>query len=224
MYTHAQSRFLILAVLGALALGGCDIFDDEVAAPPPAEATPEAEAAPKEPAPVGDGKKELAEETKRKEYPLGRRDPFVFTPPAPATADSQEDRELGPLEHFDIAQLRLVAIVTGTAVPKAMFVDSTNFGHVAKEGDRIGRDGARITAIRGNEVEITLSQSPASASDADPDAAPDRTPDETESVPIIIRLSDTELQLDKGSASNETLLEELELDGKTKAGNGSRVQ
>ncbi len=225
MYRKAHSRLLVLVIAATFVVGGCDLFEDDPVAPPPATptATPEDGAAAKGTAPIPAAPASL-EETKRKEYPQGRRDPFVFTPPPPATADSQEDRELGPLEHFKLDALRLVAILTGTSVPKAMFVDSTGFGHVAKEGDRIGTNGGRITAIRGNEVEITVTQAPASASDVEPDQAdPERLPDDTESAPIIIRLSDTELELDNGSASNESLLEDLELDNK-KAGNGSRVQ
>lgn len=222
MYPKTHSTLLALIALVAFATTACGIFDDDPVAPPPAAPAPAAEAPPKKPAPVV-AKKPEVEETKRKEYPQGRRDPFVFSPPPPTTEDAQEDRELGPLEHFEVNQLKLVAIVTGTALPKAMLVDSTGFGHVAKEGDRIGRNGGRITAIRDNEVEITVSPSQASASD-DPDSAEDGNPEETESAPIIIRLSDTELELDKGSASNDALIEDLDLDGNKKAGNGSRVQ
>jgi Tfp pilus assembly protein PilP len=225
VYKKAQTRFLVLVIASTFAVGGCDLFEDDPVAPPPATPTPAPDAAAAKPASPVAAVPTPAVETKRKEYPQGRRDPFVFSPPPPASADTQEDRELGPLEHFKLDTLQLVAIVTGTAVPKAMFIDGTGFGHVAKEGDRIGTDGGRITAIRGNEVEITVTASPASASDADPEqGTPDGLREETESAPIVIRLSDTELQLEKESASNESLLDDLDLDDKKKAGNGARGQ
>ncbi|MEO1272685.1 MAG: hypothetical protein AAFX99_31745, partial [Myxococcota bacterium] len=78
----------------------------------------------------------------------GQRDPFVFEPDQtpPVTI---EERHLP-----DLASMTLVGIVTGTAVPKAMFTDASGYGHIIVEGARVA-DG-RVTDIRDNEVVITL--------------------------------------------------------------------
>ena len=228
---HSRNRYR-LAVVGAvvglaLIVTGCDLFEDAPTTQPaqePAETKTQVQkTAPAKAA--GEGVLEY----KRPEFPQGRRDPFVFEPPPATVADEQEDYRKGPLEHFEVARLKLIAIVTGTAVPKAMFVDDTGFGHLAKEGDRIGRGGGKITAIRDNEVEITINQTQVLSSDEeleDP-VRPER--EESEPVIIIIRLSDSELELgDSSVAEGEEILEELDLDDKKKntkaAPADSRVQ
>jgi Tfp pilus assembly protein PilP len=155
---------------------------------------------------------EDADAYKRPEL-LARRDPFVFEPPVVASEKGDEERVLEPLESYDISQLRLVGLVTNTAVPKAMFKDATSFGHIAKEGDRIGRDGGRITQIRANEVEVTIAKQ--TAAPLEPGVDPPPNQKDSEPVTIIIRLSDTELE-----APEETTEEEQELLQKIKTGGG----
>ncbi|MGM0555109.1 MAG: pilus assembly protein PilP [Myxococcota bacterium] len=101
---------------------------------------------------------ELEEEYERPEYPGNtRRNPFMpnldVMKPQQQVAEG-EVRPLEPLEQYAVSALELVAIISETAVPKAMFVDPEGFGHVVKEGDRVGRNGGQITDIRDNEVEI----------------------------------------------------------------------
>jgi Tfp pilus assembly protein PilP len=101
---------------------------------------------------------EPEKEYERPEYPGNtRRNPFMPDPevmkPKQQVAEG-EVRPLEPLEQYALSALELVAIISETAVPKAMFVDPDGFGHVVKEGDRIGRNGGQITDIRDNEVEI----------------------------------------------------------------------
>lgn len=101
---------------------------------------------------------EPEEEYERPEYPGNtRRNPFMPDPEVmkPKQQVSEgEVRPLEPLEQYALSALELVAIISETAVPKAMFVDPDGFGHVVKEGDRIGRNGGQITDIRDNEVEV----------------------------------------------------------------------
>lgn len=98
-------------------------------------------------------------EYQRPEYPnMSRRNPFqpdidVVTP---ANVQSEgEEEQLGPLQRFALGELELVAIISEVAVPKAMFIDPEGFGHVLKEGDRIGRNAGVLSDIRDNEVEVT---------------------------------------------------------------------
>lgn len=100
---------------------------------------------------------EEAEDYTRPDYPV-RRNPFQ---PNLDILGGQREREeeeqlrpTEPLEEFAISSLSLVTVISETTVPKAMFVDPTGHGHVAKEGDRIGRNNGVIRAIRHNEVEI----------------------------------------------------------------------
>lgn len=101
---------------------------------------------------------EQEEEYERPEYPGNTRrnpflpDPEVMQPKRQVTEGDVRPRE--PLEEYAISALELVAIISETAVPKAMLVDPEGFGHVAKEGDRIGLNGGQITDIRDNEVEV----------------------------------------------------------------------
>jgi hypothetical protein len=210
--------FAVCAVAGMVLVAGCD--DD--APPPPVPGTPKAAPLALKKAPIAKAL-EGTQEFKRRSWGASPRDPFVYTLPRASTADDQEDRERSPLENFTLARLKLVAIITGTAVPKAMFTDDDGFGHIAKEGDRIGTGGGIITAIRLNEVEVTSDQSQVLGSDVDlEEDTPGGLPGAL-AVPVIIRLSDTDIELEKGSASNEALLEELELDRKRKpAGSDSR--
>ncbi|TXD34357.1 pilus assembly protein PilP [Lujinxingia vulgaris] len=97
-----------------------------------------------------------AEEYQRPDYPV-RRNPFQpdldVLQPEPAAVDDSV-RPLEPLEEFPLSSLNLVAVISETAVPRAMFVDPNGLGHFVKEGDRIGRNSGVVRVIRDNEVEI----------------------------------------------------------------------
>jgi len=146
-------KYSLKTVLIALILMGSACEDAVQQAPPPAPP-------PSEPVAVEE-EVSLApqEEYVRPEYPdTARRNPFMPTPdviqPSPTSVDG-EVRALEPLEQFGLGQLRLVAIVSEVAVPTAMFIDPTGFGHFVKRGDRIGRNSGVIADIRENEVEVT---------------------------------------------------------------------
>lgn len=154
------SGVLVCAI--AVSLSGCGLFDEPVSqAPPPTrvkknkknkKAADAAVVQENTLQPLVD-----MEEYQRPEYPGRRRNPFqpdldVFQPVQ--TAVVGEVRPLEPLEEFALSQLSLVALISETSIPMAMFVDSSGLGHVVKEGDRIGRNGGVIASIRDNEVEI----------------------------------------------------------------------
>jgi Tfp pilus assembly protein PilP len=88
-----------------------------------------------------------------------KRNPFAAELDVEKTQQSNEEtseRELAPLEQFAVGSLRLAAIISEVAVPKAMFIDPNGLGHVAKEGDRIGENGGVLKEIRNREVVIEL--------------------------------------------------------------------
>jgi len=96
------------------------------------------------------------------------RDPFrsystVFKANAP---EEMQRRVVMPLT--SIEEMRLIAIVTGMARPKAMLVDPMGVGHVVERGDYVGRPKViqatgsvsmtlnwRVDRIRENEVVLT---------------------------------------------------------------------
>ena len=162
--TKRSTRTLLTAAVlsAAVFATGCELLGldgGETVTPPPEQAqappaTPPA--APPTPTPTPAAE---SEEYERPEYEnMARRNPFQpdleVVQPAnlPAAGD---ERTLEPLERFSIGELELVAIISEVAVPKAMFIDPEGFGHVLKEGDRIGRNSGTISDIRDNEVEVT---------------------------------------------------------------------
>lgn len=101
--------------------------------------------------------KVVKEEYKRPEYPNNtRRNPFQPNPEIilPVNTALTETRPKQPMEQFALSELDLVAIISSVAVPKAMFIDPSGFGHVLKEGERIGRNSGVISDIRDNEVDV----------------------------------------------------------------------
>ncbi len=149
------AALLVVFSLGAAGCGllGLDGSSGQHKGPPPG-AHKQAATPPPAPKP----KATAQEEYERPDYPDNvRRNPFL---PDLDVLQPKHDiakgdvRPLEPLEQYELGQLQLVAIISEVAVPKAMFLDPKGFGHVVKEGDRIGQNGGTITDIRDNEVEV----------------------------------------------------------------------
>jgi Tfp pilus assembly protein PilP len=141
-----------LAMVVALGAAACD--GGKSSSPPPRpKKTAEEGAAPPPVAPLVN----LMEDYQRPDYPVRRRNPFQPDPDVVQPARTEvagEVRPLDPLESFALQQLRLVTVISETAVPLAMFIDPSGLGHFVKEGDRIGRNSGVVASIRDNEVEI----------------------------------------------------------------------
>lgn len=91
------------------------------------------------------------------------RNPFEPKVPTGEQEDDGERERQGPrdpLERYALDQLKLSAIISGIAVPKAMFIAPNKMGHLVQEGDRIGTDGGEIVDIRSNAVELSIPQGP----------------------------------------------------------------
>jgi hypothetical protein len=105
-----------------------------------------------------------------------RRDPFrAYTATFRAKAPEDMQRRV-VMPATSVEEMRLIALVTGTARPKAMLVDSSGVGHVVERGDYLGRPKLiqatgnvsmtinwRVDRIRENEVVLTQ-QDPADPS------------------------------------------------------------
>jgi Tfp pilus assembly protein PilP len=154
---HALKR-AGLAMLVVSTLVGCDEIE-KLPTPPPVEV--KKPALPVTPPPVAEVAPEDVTEYQRPEYPENlRRNPFqpdpdVVTPVGPVIdSDKRDNGAVTAIEAFNLNQLELSAIISSVAIPKAMFIDPSGFGHVVKEGDKIGRNGGVVTDIRDNEVDV----------------------------------------------------------------------
>lgn len=153
---------LVFGVSGCEMLGLSSDAGQQPTTPQPKKKAKKKKAADKKVADAkgGDNKKAKGsdEEYERPEYPENmRRNPFAPDPDVLAPVGVtviEETRKFEPLEKYSISQLELVAIISEVAVPKAMFIDPDGFGHLIKEGDRIGRQGGTVKDIRDNEVDV----------------------------------------------------------------------
>jgi len=83
---------------------------------------------------------------------IGKRDPFR-SPLDDLIIAGQAESQC-PLCKWEIDQLRLVAVVTGTGNPVAMVEDPDGVGHVVRQGTEVGRRNGKVTTIRRDEVVV----------------------------------------------------------------------
>ena len=92
--------------------------------------------------------------------PQGRRDPMEplvkeAPPPAvPKRVEREPDEAREPLERFDLAALRLVAIVRGGFGSKALVKAPDGKGYYVTVGTRMGMHGGRVSEIRDQALVI----------------------------------------------------------------------
>jgi len=147
---------LMMAVIGS----GCDGAPQSIEAPPPPpreNSEPVAE--------LGDLEPPARFELERRTFSDYSRDPFMapvreeYVVGGTSSVPEREcDLELHPLGMTTVNELRLIGLVTGTSMPRAMFLvagrdQRAMFAH---EGDLIGPQcSQQITQIRDNEVIVT---------------------------------------------------------------------
>ncbi len=147
-----------LALLGLLSACGSD-------RPPPRPAAKKAAASKPAAAPTAEetGPEQDKEEKEEKEpefvySPVGKPDPFKSPFKEETVVESSEKGERRPLtklQRWDIEQLKLQAVITGTSDPMAMVVDPEGVGHVVRRGTLIGKNWGKVTAIRRDCIVIT---------------------------------------------------------------------
>jgi type IV pilus assembly protein PilP len=88
--------------------------------------------------------------------PSGRRDPFKTLLPTakPTAAHSEASRSCPPLQDFELASLKLVAIVWGDMGRKAMLKAPNGRGYSVGEEMLIGSNCGRVRRIDGSAVVI----------------------------------------------------------------------
>ncbi|MEW5849625.1 MAG: pilus assembly protein PilP [Myxococcota bacterium] len=136
----------MLAALFTTWLAGCD-SDSTTTAPRPS--------APTVPVATEATRAELTAEPAsptRAYVPVRRapdKDPFRAPELEPPRHEGNSE-----LERYDLDELKLVGIVVGVAVPRAMVEDPHGVGHMVTIGTALGRDGARVSAIRKDEIVV----------------------------------------------------------------------
>ena len=82
------------------------------------------------------------------------RDPFRAYPEAPP--EPPKDTRPRKARRIPVDQLKLVALVTNTSVPRAMLVDPSGKGYIVTAGELVGRpeplDGARVASFRVDRI------------------------------------------------------------------------
>lgn len=102
-------------------------------------------------------KKESHKEVVKYYYdPMGKKDPFkpLVREGAIISGSILGDFPLTPLQKYTLAELKLVAIITGTENPGAMVEDSKGDGYIIKKGTLIGDRYGEVVKIEKNEVVI----------------------------------------------------------------------
>ena len=89
-----------------------------------------------------------------------RRDPFIplIAPTPPAVVQSDDRVDCPPLQDFELASLKLTAIVWGDLGRKAIFKAPNGRGYSVTEEMLIGRNCGRVRRIESNAVVIEESR------------------------------------------------------------------
>ena len=86
--------------------------------------------------------------------PVGKRDPFKSAYRDTSGKPRELEGPMGPLQRFEIDQLKLVAVISGISQPRAMVTSPDGKGYAVKIGTRIGKNYGRVVRIKTSEVII----------------------------------------------------------------------
>jgi type IV pilus assembly protein PilP len=85
--------------------------------------------------------------------PSGRRDPFE---PLLVVARQalRPDEPLTPLQTYEIGQFRLIGIIVGKGVPRAMVVAPDGKSYILQRDIKIGKNGGKVTEVQREMVVV----------------------------------------------------------------------
>ncbi|MGW8321798.1 MAG: pilus assembly protein PilP, partial [Thermodesulfobacteriota bacterium] len=89
--------------------------------------------------------------------PKSERDPFksfVTTRTAVASHTTKPPRVKTPLQRYSLDQLKVVGIIGGEQMRKALLEDDVGKGYVVTTGDAVGSEGGKITSIQQDRIII----------------------------------------------------------------------
>jgi len=87
--------------------------------------------------------------------PMGKPDPFKPFILEVKRSKEKADKNLQPLQRYELSQLKLVAIVWNIANPRAVVEDSAGKGYIISKGSFIGNRQGKVTDILKDEVVVT---------------------------------------------------------------------
>lgn len=68
--------------------------------------------------------------------------------------DEDTDQPREALERYPLSALELVAVISETTTPRAMFIDPSGDGHFAMVGTNVGQNGGQLVSIRPGHLEV----------------------------------------------------------------------
>lgn len=88
-----------------------------------------------------------------------RRDPFkpliaMTSEPSKEQARRIDDRNLLPIQRYEVERFRVTGIITGLKENRAMIMDPDGKGYVARVGMKIGPNDGRIVRITPQGIEV----------------------------------------------------------------------
>ena len=89
--------------------------------------------------------------------PKSERDPFksfVATRTEATLKTRKAPKVKTPLQRYSLDQLKVVGIIAGGTVRKALVEDDVGKGYVVSAGDAVGSEGGKITSIRQDRIII----------------------------------------------------------------------
>ncbi len=89
--------------------------------------------------------------------PKSERDPFksfITTRTAVPARAEQTPKIKTPLQRYSLDQLKVVGIISGGKMRKALLEDDVGKGYVVSKGDFVGSEGGRIVAIKKDSIII----------------------------------------------------------------------
>jgi len=152
-FSMCRALFVFLVSLGLITgVSGCDKKPE----PQPQQAAAKKPAPkPEEPPPLinGDEAADVPEEPPVYD-PAGKRNPF--DPPKGEIIDVPIDEEfsLMPLTRHELTELKMVGVIWGGKITKALIEDPGGTGYAIGVGERIGNSGGVVTQITETEVVV----------------------------------------------------------------------
>ena len=87
--------------------------------------------------------------------PTGKRDPFrSFVVVSSSEKKYVRTEAVTPLQQYDLAQLKLVAVILGLVDGHALVEDASGKGFIVKAGTYMGKRGGRVVKILSDEIII----------------------------------------------------------------------
>ena len=86
--------------------------------------------------------------------PEGKRDPFATPKGEIIDIPSEEEFSLLPLTRHELTELKMVGVIWGGKLTKALIEDPAGTGYAIGVGERIGNSGGVVTQITETEVVV----------------------------------------------------------------------